>query len=362
MAYDLNWTAVLKSWAIIPKVGGAFSIIGSCLILRDIRKKWPKVPLTTEVITNITVANLFIAFWECFLSTWMVPKDTLYADLTAGNTATCEAQGFIAGTMFIVLELSYAVLAILYWIIVARGWNERHTQRRSVRFLCLGLPLIIALAFSIPALFLEWYNFDGAYTCGIEEYPKNCDVDPATFGVCTRGPNARTALTMLCIFAFVCTVIILVFMCLLVRNVRIQEAASDRYLSKGQKKQREMTQKTFWQGLRLFLVFFITNLPRYIYAIYDLTRHDPPTTITFIYVIVWPLFGVFNSFAYFRPRYLSYRQKNPEKSMIHCLFSALDIHPSFCSRKSDESIPPISSDLMDYGEDFNSPLFREEFD
>ena len=107
-----NWTATLKAWAILPKVGGSLSTIGSILILRDIAKKWEKVPLTTEVMALISVANLCIAFWECFLSTWMVPRDS-YAYMAAGNTATCEAQGFISVMMFIILEISYTILSTL---------------------------------------------------------------------------------------------------------------------------------------------------------------------------------------------------------------------------------------------------------
>mmetsp|Transcript_31110 Transcript_31110/g.65650 ORF Transcript_31110/g.65650 Transcript_31110/m.65650 type:complete len:366 (+) Transcript_31110:328-1425(+) len=356
MGYDLNYDAVGKTFAIFPKVSGSLSIIGSCLILRDIGKKWHKVPLTTEVVAHITVANLFIAFWECFLSTWMVPKDS-GAYMAKGNTATCNAQGFIAVTMYAILALSYTILSVLYWIIVAQGWTEQKTQRRKIRFYFLGLPIIIAVALSTPPLFFEMYNFTGTYSCNFQEYPLNCDFDPAT--ACTRGGNARLLQTISCICSLVCTVIILVFMSLLVRSVRIQESASDRYLSKGQTKRREMTRKTFWQAVRYFLVFFITNLPFYIYAVYDIIQASPPISITFIYIIVWPMFGVFNSFVYFRPRYLSYSMKNPEKSWIHCLLTVLDINLVSWSSRSDASVPPSVSGLID-DEDLSSPLFSEE--
>ena len=80
-------SSTLKAFAIIPKVGGSLSIIGSCLILCDVGRKWQNVPLATEVVAHITVANLFIAFWECFLSTWMVPRGSP-AYMARGNVAT----------------------------------------------------------------------------------------------------------------------------------------------------------------------------------------------------------------------------------------------------------------------------------
>ena len=131
---------------------------------------------------------------------------------------------------------------------------------------------------------------------------------------------------------------------------------------KGQSKRREMTTRTFWQSIRYFLVFFISNLPFYIYAVYDIILDYPPVAIAYIYVIVWPMFGVFNSFVYFRPRYLSYRGKNPERSWIHCVLAVLDIKLwSCCNRPStDESVPPSVSDLIIDDEDLSSPLFQDE--
>jgi len=289
-------SAALKAFAILPKVGGSFSIVGSCLVLRDVGRKWQKVPLTTEVVAHITVANLFIAFWECFLSTWMVPKDSP-AFMATGNTVTCNVQGFISVGMFIILESSYAILSVLYWIMVAYGWTERKTQRRQIRFFFLGLPVVIGIGFATPPLFYQMYNFSGAYTCLLEEYPLNCDIDPDL--VCTRGATARNWQAGLFIAVLACLVVIIVSMCLLVKNVRSQEKKSDRYLTKGQKKRRAMTRRTFWQAIRYFLVFFISNLPFFIYAVYDIALVYAPVSITFIYTIVWPMFGVFNSFGRF---------------------------------------------------------------
>ena len=123
-----------------------------------------------------------------------------------------------------------------------------------------------------------------------------------------------------------------------------------------------MTRKTFWQAIRYFLVFFVSNFPFYIYAIYDFTRVYPPTSIVFIYIIVWPMFGVFNSFVYFRARFLTHRERNPEMSRVHSLLAVLDLGFGCCLKKqSDENeVPPNVSDLIADDDDLNSPLFRDE--
>ena len=114
---------------------------------------------------------------------------------------------------------------------VAHGWTEQKTQRRKIRFFFLGLPVVLAISFATPLVYFDMYNFTGAYSCFIEEYPLNCDIDPEIWGVCTRGHNARYLQGGLFLFIAVCTVITLVFMSLLVRSVRIQERTSDRYVT-----------------------------------------------------------------------------------------------------------------------------------
>lgn len=345
----------LTAWAIIPKVGGAFSLIGSTLILRDIGRKWANVPLTTEVLAHITVANTVIAFWECFLSTWMVPAGSS-AYMATGNTTTCNVQGFISVVAFIVLELSYTILSVLYWIMVAQGWTEQKTERRKIRFLFLVLPLVIGIAFATPLLFNKAYNFTGAYSCNIEEYPLHCDISGVE---CTRGANARELQGGMFIVVALCSVVILIFMTLLVRTVRTHERKTDKYLTIGQEKRREMSDRAFWSAVRYISVFFVSNLPFYIYAFFDITREFAPIAITYLYVIIWPMFGVFNSFAYFRPKYLSYRAKNPDKSLIFCLCIVLDIDLGSWLSRSDESVPPSVAELID-DDDLGSPLFQEE--
>ena len=109
-----NHDAVWKSFAIIPKVGGTLSCIGSTLIVRDIVKKYrnkKSVALTSTMMLSISVANIVGSFFGYVMSTWMVPRgDAFYA---AGNLATCEAQGFIVTWNLVYFVTSYAMLSAL---------------------------------------------------------------------------------------------------------------------------------------------------------------------------------------------------------------------------------------------------------
>jgi len=241
---------------------------------------------------------------------------------------------------------------------VAYSWTERKTQRLTIRFFFLGLSIIIAVGFATPLLFLQMYNFSGVYSCSIEEYPLNCDIDPDK--VCERGTEgAKQWQLALTVGVLVCTFIIIVSMSLLVKNVYSQERKNDRYLSEGQKKHRELTHKTLWQAIRYFLVYFISNLPLYVHCGFDLASVSTPVDIAILYATVSPMFGVFNSFAYFRPRYLSYREKYPEKSCIHCYSKVLEIDLGCWCITSDESVPPNVNQVIE-DSDLNSPLFQEE--
>ena len=121
-----NHDAVWKSFAIIPKVGGTLSCIGSTLIVRDIVKKYrnkKSVALTSTMMLSISVANIVGSFFGYVMSTWMVPRgDAFYA---AGNLATCEAQGFIVTWNLVYFVTSYAMLSALCklaWLRACSYW------------------------------------------------------------------------------------------------------------------------------------------------------------------------------------------------------------------------------------------------
>mmetsp|Transcript_5539 Transcript_5539/g.7347 ORF Transcript_5539/g.7347 Transcript_5539/m.7347 type:complete len:118 (+) Transcript_5539:158-511(+) len=108
----------LKALAIVPKVSGAVSIIGSTCILNDIfmksRKKSNRLPINLRILVSLSISDIIASFFAYFLSTWMVPSDTPSEDVVfaAGNDVTCNVQGFLTALTLAASNWSIASLAI----------------------------------------------------------------------------------------------------------------------------------------------------------------------------------------------------------------------------------------------------------
>jgi len=104
-----------KAIAIVPKVGGALSVIACSLIMRDVSIKWYRkksVSLTSVILFCISVVDWLYSFFAAFLSTWMIPEES-GAYLASGNIQTCTAQGFIIAFTVGASMSYYALLIIL---------------------------------------------------------------------------------------------------------------------------------------------------------------------------------------------------------------------------------------------------------
>ena len=353
-----------KAYAIIPKVGGILSIIGCVLILRDVSlkvKEHKAIPLTAKIMTLITVANLFIAFWENFLSTWMVPKESV-AFMASGNAATCDLQAFISVLMYMILETAYTMLSALYYIIVVRkDWTTQKTQSLSVVSSFLGIPIIMGLGTSIPLLAAQQYNFDGVYSCSIAAYPLNCWHNNAP---CTRAPNAAYIRALLYVYVLACFAMIIMFLSMLVYNVKKQEAelAKDCDYLQGIRG-KGWSNPVVGTCLRYLTVFFIPNLALMIWGVIDVSGIHLSDTgwrvVEYLYVILWPMFGALNSLVYFRLRYLNVKKSTPESRWTSLIGKSLAIPSLMRLSTVDEALPPPMSPLMGQ-DDVYTPLFEDE--
>lgn len=367
------------SIAIIPKVGGTLSLIANTLIMRDVSIKWhgkKLVPLTSVIVFCISACDWLCSFFSAFMSTWMVPADTGYY-LASGNTQTCTAQGFITALTLGASMCFYAVLMILYWIIVNFGWTENRMSKWRVWLSFLLPPIIISFGLSIPPLFLGMYNHAGSYTCFIAPYPIDCETNPEVD--CIRGQGGWEYWDAYWAMGFICNLVIITFVSLLIYSVFKQERKTDRYLSKGQEKRRVNTIKTAWQGIRYIGAFTMAYLTLYIFMGYRFVDPNrmPPTALVYMNIILTPLLGFFNSFVYFRPRYITYRGKNPDKRRIVCLGSVFNVDLDYESRSSKlrekmssiarRSVSGTSADRTGSGlsggnssdSDLTSPLFQD---
>ncbi|KAL7527032.1 hypothetical protein ACHAWF_002008 [Thalassiosira exigua] len=352
-------SALEKSIAIIPKVGGTLSMVASTFIVRDVALRWRSsrrsVPLTSAVVGCISVADWLYAFFGAFLSTWMAPSDSGHY-LASGNARTCAAQGFIV-TLTVGASMSYyAALMLLYWLIVRFRWTDGDMGGLGLQLSFTLPPFIIALCVAIPPLFLGggMYNDSGIFACFLAPYPLDCEDNPEVD--CVRGEGAWEYWEGFWLYNLVCNVIIVASVCLLICTVLKQERTTDKYLVKGQKKMRESTMATFWQGMRYMGAFMLSYLSLYIFSFYRLRRLVPPAPFVYIHLVLIPLLGFFNSFVYFHPSYKKYRERNPGEGWIrglaHVLHIDLDCCKNAVSRRRIESADGQSLDG-----DITNPLF-----
>lgn len=208
-------------------------------------------------------------------------------------------------------------------MIVHFGWTESRLSKLRLRLFFTLTPFIIALGLAIPPLFLEMYNYSGLFSCFIAPYPLDCewraDVD------CIRGQGAWNYWDAFCGYCFVANVIIAAFVVLLVYTVFKQERTTDKYLTPGQARRRDNTTKTAWQGLRYVGAFFLAYFTLFIFAGYRIAEKVPPLAIFYLHLILTPMLGLFNSFVYFRPRYIAHRDANPDDSWILNLGSIFNV-------------------------------------
>ena len=201
-------------------------------------------------------------------------------------------------------------------------------------------PLLAALCFSVPPLFLQIYN-PLLFTCFLTPYRWDCnDLDIP----CTRG-SAHGSITglnitrdVLYFYMLVGNTAVILFMGLLIFAIYKQEKKSDSYLTEGQEKNRKNTRSTAWQGFRFSAAYFVPYVIYYVNFFNDVVAvgddlvisHAGIWVIYYWLVIMTPLLGAFNSAVYFYPRYVIHRKQHSDKSRMACLFEVLGIDTSRC--------------------------------
>jgi hypothetical protein len=237
-------------------------------------------------------------------------------------------------------------------LIVRRGWTKNDLKKSKIRVAFLLPPIIVALAMAVPPLFYQMYN-PSYFLCYLNQYPFDCESDPDV--PCTRGANALIAQQIILLYNLLCTSIVVVFMGLLIFSVYRQEKKIDRYLSKGQEKNRDNTISTAWQGVRYAVALTVPFTPLYVFLVYTMrkTTMDEVNLIfwTYLNCILTPLLGFNNgktrldqftefvlfryktynrsslhiACVYFYPRYKACRKSNQDKTKFRCLCDTLGI-------------------------------------
>ena len=151
-----------RALALVPKFTGwisfGFSGLVAAAVLRD---KNRRSLCYHRLICGISLVDMSASLW-LGMSTWPIPRTS--ASLWAmGNVTSCNVQGFF--TQFGISSSFYnASLAIYFYLVIVRGWNEKLLQR--IEWILHTIPLLWASVSAVTGLFLHVYD-DATLWCWV---------------------------------------------------------------------------------------------------------------------------------------------------------------------------------------------------
>ena len=120
----------LAALAIVPKITGCFSLVGSAFIFQDIvfhGKPTPAKRVFRRVMLGLSSADAMASVVN-ILSTWPIPEGTPGVYLASGTVQTCTAQGFFNELGNMATPLYNASLCVYFARIVRDGWGGGEIQ------------------------------------------------------------------------------------------------------------------------------------------------------------------------------------------------------------------------------------------
>lgn len=220
----------LKAMAITPKVTAGLSIPGSLFIisqaLADSRRGRGSTVMQRALVGMSVIDVLSSIAW--FLSSWMAPKGSfVYA---VGNSATCEAQGFLL-QIAIGAPLYNGALVLYYLLVIKYQWKQAQLARLE-RYLTMAI-WIWSLGTAFVVLALGNLQFVGPI-CWIGD-PVECydddDDDPPASAHCGRGKILATA--FFCAPLWICILLTIYALVVIYRTVQETAARLEKYNLRG---------------------------------------------------------------------------------------------------------------------------------
>jgi hypothetical protein len=183
--FDPAFVRKRKAVALIPKITGLLSLLGSSYIIIDIvvRNRGNKMFQTTfhRLLIGLSVADLFSSL-AYFLSHWMFPAQVpvgtdpewyhVLFPYATGNQATCTTQGFLLQLGQLASILFTAFISIQFVLKVRYRWTASQMRRAEYVFFAFGI--LIPLATSIWLSWIGAMNTTAGGICWIDVYPYVC--------------------------------------------------------------------------------------------------------------------------------------------------------------------------------------------
>jgi len=288
--YGLN-KSQQKALAIIPKCSASLSIIGSLYSLCKILERYPDSRRTySGILLGLFSADL-VASVALFLSTWPIPKGSIYSDYIwgeIGNQTTCNIQGFMI-QLGALSSLMYTCSLCLHFLLRIRyKWlpSELGKVDPFIHCVCVVIPLGSAILAWIKTL----YNPTGFGACYFTSYPIDCD-DSTNSVNCIRGQNSNKYMLFLVqIPIFVGLLFIPATMVMIYLSVY----KLDRSLPSAR-----ISRQTVCLACQYSSVFFIIYVPSAVISLLVVVMNKPvPFAPRAVHAFLAPLQGFLNSFVY----------------------------------------------------------------
>ena len=138
MLYESNNCMPNNEWeyahAIVMKILGALSCLGSGAIVQLVWKKWRRsnVDLYQRIMARLSAYDVDLSFFVFFMNTWMTPLETGWWG-AAGNVYTCSAQGFFFVFSYVVVSAYQALLSMSMLFTVVYSWKQNKFERKIER-------------------------------------------------------------------------------------------------------------------------------------------------------------------------------------------------------------------------------------
>ena len=273
-----SFTGKSKALAIVPKLTGFLSLVGSLFVIHDILRRSSENGSSTtiwafrtrkrdsmfyRIMLGVSIFDS-IASITNILSTWPTPSDqgdVVYGAL--GTTTTCTVQGFFNEFGNITTPLYSASLCVWYLLFLKYGWREKECE--GIEYIFHIIPIGIGFSMALAGLPFNLYNNSG-FLCWYAPYPAGCDtVEPHT---CTRGEYAGVFRWIHYGIVWTAIVFVTYLMASIYSAVRLQEEISTERkfatTNPAIKKSRAIATQAMLYVCALYLTWAFTTV-RYMY-------------------------------------------------------------------------------------------------
>jgi len=224
-----------------------------------------------------------------------------------------------------------ASLAVYYVMVIVKGRKNKEVEKIEPLFHINAILWGAGTAFA--SLGLTLFNQVG-WDCWISAAPLGCKeswtLEPGEVTTCERGDNGslyQWAFYYAPLWAVIVTVTVLMYW--VYHSVRQQESAMDKYtnrrpsITKMKSRRLAYHKRIAWQAVYYVGAFLVAWFWPTVFQIVIVSANIFPWWLLFLTALFVPCQGLLNLIVFVRPRYIQYRQKNPEKMFIVAWFTML---------------------------------------